>query len=243
MGRINMITPFSSCRKWTTATVLGTLRKKDHLLAAAPIVVAGSDDDDVADGTTSAPLIVLKMYLHCASCAAKVERIVMDIPGVEKVATDVAESRITVSGTADAAVVATSVQVRTRRPVTVVRDGRSVTTARTQHGDQVRARGTAMAAQVRPVPERTAAPQAVEEIAGRRPQPQEKAKATEWTAEVRIAGLDCGRCISRIVQNVSRFHGVREIKLTLPDRATMTCRRGSGKCDNPNMNQHLPGPA
>ncbi|CAL4942059.1 unnamed protein product [Urochloa decumbens] len=174
-----MITPFSSCRKWTTATVLGTLRKKDHLLAAAPIVVAGSDDDDVADGTTSAPLIVLKMYLHCASCAAKVERIVMDIPGVEKVATDVAESRITVTGTADAAVVATSVQ----------------------------------------------------------------AKATEWTAEVRIAGLDCGRCISRIVQNVSRFHGVREIKLTLPDRATMTCRRGSGMCDNPNMNQHLPGPA
>ncbi|RLN42643.1 uncharacterized protein C2845_PM01G41340 [Panicum miliaceum] len=65
------------------------------------------------------------MHLHCASCAAKVERVVMDIPGVEKVATDVGASGVTVTGTADAAAVATSVQIRTRRPVTVVRDGRS----------------------------------------------------------------------------------------------------------------------
>ncbi|CAL4925157.1 unnamed protein product [Urochloa decumbens] len=255
MRRIkDMITPFSSravpaCRKWTTDAILGTLRKKDHALAAAPIVIAGSDDDDdvIIGAASSEPDIVLKMYLHCASCAAKVERIVMDIPGVEKVATDVAESRVTVTGTAGAAVVATSVQVRTRRPVTVVRDGRSVTTARTQHGDQVRVRGTAMAAQVRPVPERTAAPQASpqaeEEIAGRRPQPQDK--ATEWTAEVRIARLDCGRCISRIA--IPWYLRVREIKLAHasgPCNDDVLARQRHVRQRVPNMNQHLrPGQA
>ncbi|CAN6299278.1 unnamed protein product [Urochloa humidicola] len=206
----DMITPFRSCRKWTTDAVLGALRKKDHALAAVPLV-AGSDDDDDED------VLVLRMHLHCASCAAKVERIVMDIPGVETVATDVDESRVTVTGSADAATVATSVQVRTRKPVTIVRDGRSATTTRTPRGGQVRVRGISAAApQVRPAPGRTAAvPQAKDEqIAGRQAQEQ----ATEWTAEVRIAGLDCGRCISRIVQRVARFQGVREIKLTLPDR-------------------------
>lgn len=87
--------------------------------------------------------------------------------GVESVTTDVEESRITVTGTADAAAVATSVQVRTRKPVTVVSDGRrSVTTARTpREEDQVRVRGGAMAAQVRPsVPARRAARQPEVEI-------------------------------------------------------------------------------
>ncbi|CAN6310990.1 unnamed protein product [Urochloa humidicola] len=209
----DMVTPFRSCRKWTADAVLGTLRKKEHALAAVPLV-AGYDEDDE-------DVLVLRMHLHCASCAAKVERIVMDIPGVEKVATDVDESRVTVTGTADAATVATSVQVRTRKPVTVVRDGRSVvvqersvTTIRTTRREgQVRVRGTAAAsAQVRPVPARPAVPQAKDQIGGRQAQEQ----ATEWTAEVRIAGLDCGRCISRIVQRVARFQGVREIKLTLP---------------------------
>ncbi|CAN6323878.1 unnamed protein product [Urochloa humidicola] len=235
-----VIIPFRSCRKWTAGAVLGTLRKKDHALAPVPLIPV-SDDGDVG-ATSPAPHIVLRMDLHCASCAKKVKRIVMHIPGVEKVATDVGASRVMVTGKADAAVVATSVQVRTRKPVTVVSDGRSVTTARArtqdQHGDQVRARGRPMGAQVRPVTERTAAPQSEEEIGGRQ---QAQEQATEWTAEVRIAGLDCRRCISRIVQRVARFQGVREIKLTLPDSATTRCRRSTGLCDNPN--QHLPGPA
>jgi len=57
-----IIVPFRSCRKSTTA--------------AAPLV-AGSDEEEEDD----APHIVLKMHLHCASCAAKIERVVMDIPG------------------------------------------------------------------------------------------------------------------------------------------------------------------
>ena len=57
-----IIIPFRSCRKSTTA--------------AAPLV-AGSDEEE----EDAAPHIVLKMHLHCASCAAKIERVVMDIPG------------------------------------------------------------------------------------------------------------------------------------------------------------------
>ena len=59
-----IIIPFRSCWKSTTA--------------AAPLV-AGSDEEYA--GASPAPHIVLKMHLHCASCAAKIERVVMDIPG------------------------------------------------------------------------------------------------------------------------------------------------------------------
>jgi hypothetical protein len=70
----------------------------------------------------------------------------------------VGSSRVTATGTADAAAVATSVQVRTRRPVTVVRGGRSGAQERSaaaagtpREEDQlVRARGRSTAAQVRP---------------------------------------------------------------------------------------------
>jgi hypothetical protein len=72
-----IIIPFRSCRKSTTAAVLGAARK-GHAAVAAPLVAA-LDDDEV--GAASAPHIVLKMHLHCASCAAKIERVVMDIPG------------------------------------------------------------------------------------------------------------------------------------------------------------------
>jgi len=101
---------------------------------------------------------------------------------VEKVAVDVEAGRVTVTGAADAAAVATSVQVRTRRPVTVVRDGRSgaqersaAAAATPRERQLVRARGRSTAAQVRPVPERTAAQQqqqAAEEISGRQAQEQ-----------------------------------------------------------------------
>ncbi|KAF8722934.1 hypothetical protein HU200_022072 [Digitaria exilis] len=159
-------TPFRSCRRWTTAAA-----RKDHATAVAPLVVFSDDGEDAA------PHIVLKMHLHCASCAAKIERVVMDIPGVEKVATDVEESRVTVTGTADAAAVATSVQVRTRKPVTVVRDGRSaareqsVATVRASREDQAHVGGNFASVD-----------------AGVAGWPQ----ADEWTAEVRIAGLQCG---------------------------------------------------
>ncbi|KAG2537870.1 hypothetical protein PVAP13_9NG325400 [Panicum virgatum] len=166
-----IIIPFRSCRKSTTAAVLGAATDEHHAA-----LVAGSDEEYA--GASPAP------HLHCASCAAKIESVVMDIPGVDKVATDVEASRVSVTGTADAAAVATSVQVRTRRPVTVVREGRSgaqersaAAAATPRERQLVRARGRSTAAQVRPVPERTAAQQqqqAAEEISGRQAQEQDR---------------------------------------------------------------------
>jgi len=100
---------------------------------------------------------------------------------VEKVAVDVEAGRVTVTGAADAPAVATSVQVRTRRPVTVIRDGRrsgtqgrrSAAAAGTPREHQlVRARGRTTAAQVRPVAAARQQPED-DEIAGR-PQAQEQ---------------------------------------------------------------------
>ena len=98
---------------------------------------------------------------------------------MDKVATDVEASRVTVTGTADAAAVATSVQVRTRRPVTVVWDGRSgaqersaAAAATPRERQLVRARGRSTAAQVRPVAAARQQPED-DEIAGR-PQAQEQ---------------------------------------------------------------------
>ena len=69
-----IIIPFRSCRKSTTAAVLGAATDEHHAA-----LVAGSDEEYA--GASPAPHIVLKMHLHCASCAAKIERVVMDIPG------------------------------------------------------------------------------------------------------------------------------------------------------------------
>ncbi|XP_062205172.1 heavy metal-associated isoprenylated plant protein 5-like [Phragmites australis] len=68
------------------------------------------------------PPIVLEIDLHCRSCAKKVQKVVMDIPGVETVTTDVEARRVEVTGTADASMVATSVEVRMRTSVRVVSD-------------------------------------------------------------------------------------------------------------------------
>ena len=69
-----IIIPFRSCRKSTTAAVLGAATDEHH-----NALVAGSDEEYA--GASPAPHIVLKMHLHCASCAVKIERVVMDIPG------------------------------------------------------------------------------------------------------------------------------------------------------------------
>ncbi|CAN6299276.1 unnamed protein product [Urochloa humidicola] len=84
---------------------------------------AGSGGSISANASPPAP-IILEMELHCGSCAEKVERRVMEIPGVDAVTTDVPGRRVTVTGTADASAVATSLEVRMRKPVRVLSDPR-----------------------------------------------------------------------------------------------------------------------
>ncbi|CAL4942061.1 unnamed protein product [Urochloa decumbens] len=85
---------------------------------------AGAGGSAYAGSPPPPPTIPLEMELHCGSCAEKVERRVMEIPGVDTVTTDVPGRRVTVTGTADASAVATSLEVRMRRPVIVLSDPR-----------------------------------------------------------------------------------------------------------------------
>ncbi|CAM0145748.1 unnamed protein product [Urochloa decumbens] len=85
---------------------------------------AGAGGSAYAGSPPPPPTILLEMELHCGSCAEKVERRVMEIPGVDTVTTDVPGRRVTVTGTADASAVATSLEVRMRRPVIVLSDPR-----------------------------------------------------------------------------------------------------------------------
>ncbi|XP_039780620.1 heavy metal-associated isoprenylated plant protein 6-like [Panicum virgatum] len=109
---------------------------------ANPPPPAGPADDPPAP----APPIVLEMDLHCRSCAEKVERRVMEIPGVDAVTTDVPGRRVEVTGTADASTVATSVEVRMRRPVRVVSDPRSAGDAPARYDHEQRKAAAARAA-------------------------------------------------------------------------------------------------
>ncbi|XP_004986553.1 heavy metal-associated isoprenylated plant protein 9 [Setaria italica] len=83
---------------------------------------AGAGAGSASAYTYPATPILLEMELHCRSCADRVERRVMEIPGVDAVTTDVPARRVKVTGTADASVVATSLEVRMRKPVRVVSD-------------------------------------------------------------------------------------------------------------------------
>ncbi|CAL4925159.1 unnamed protein product [Urochloa decumbens] len=95
------------------------------------IVSDGTDENGEAAasaGASGSPpprTILLEMELHCGSCAERVERRVMEIPGVDSVTTDVPGRRVTVTGTADASAVATSLEVRMRTPVRVLSDPRT----------------------------------------------------------------------------------------------------------------------
>ncbi|CAD6205215.1 unnamed protein product [Miscanthus lutarioriparius] len=108
-------------------------RLQDKTGKAVNVVSNGVEDGEAASGggrvnghaspPPRAP-IILEMELHCRSCAKKVEKRVMQIPGVDTVTTDVVARRVEVTGTADASAVATSLQVRTRSSVRVVSDSR-----------------------------------------------------------------------------------------------------------------------
>ncbi|CAN6288108.1 unnamed protein product [Urochloa humidicola] len=99
------------------------------------VVSSGAENAETAAGAGSSsayaspppppPTFLLEMELHCMSCAESVEQRVMEIPGVDAVTTDVPGRRVTVTGTADASAVATSLEVRMRRPVRVLSDPRS----------------------------------------------------------------------------------------------------------------------
>lgn len=128
------------------------------------VVSDGAEEDgEAATGgggayASQATPILLEMELHCRSCADRVERRVMEIPGasasrrvhmrgisfrtcllaaicisliwnvrhviagVDAVTTDVQARLVKFTGTADASAVATSLEVRMRKPVRVVSD-------------------------------------------------------------------------------------------------------------------------
>ncbi|CAN6293416.1 unnamed protein product [Urochloa humidicola] len=117
----------------TAAAAALVARLRARTKKAVTVVSDGAEEKGEAaagSGGSSAyasppPLpILLEMELHCGACAERVERRVMEIPGVDAVTTDVPARRVTVTGTADASAVATSPEVRMRRPVRVLSDPR-----------------------------------------------------------------------------------------------------------------------
>ncbi|KAL6640979.1 hypothetical protein ACP70R_019160 [Stipagrostis hirtigluma subsp. patula] len=148
-----------------TAAAVAAVKKKKKKRKGHFTAAASSDDDDDEDAP---PPIVLAMDLHCAACAGKIRDAVMDVPGVKRATVNVGKNLVAVTGTADAAVVAMSVQVRTRRPVTVVGDGRR---------PGVVAGTTKQSVKVRPVSERAAA------AAAQEPSDEEEEEEEEDVAE------------------------------------------------------------
>ncbi|KAF8722935.1 hypothetical protein HU200_022073 [Digitaria exilis] len=171
----------------------GTHAGEDSGAAGTNAATAGGSSSSplsspAPDPAPAAAPIVLEMELHCRSCADKVERRVMEIPGTQQgasctfffctrtfacwsisfaycligtctcctcvragvvtVRTDVAGRRVEVTGTADASAVATSLEVRMRKPVRVVSDPRSAGAAGYEHERRKAAAARAAAQQI-----------------------------------------------------------------------------------------------
>ncbi|KAF0930918.1 hypothetical protein E2562_037130 [Oryza meyeriana var. granulata] len=103
--------PMRGC--WTSTTAVATAivpatKKYDN---------AGAGDDA---STSSPPLTVLEIELHCWGCAKKVRKLVMDFRGVSKVTMDIPANRVMVAGSFDAESLALSFRVRSKKAVTII---------------------------------------------------------------------------------------------------------------------------
>ncbi|WOH00882.1 hypothetical protein DCAR_0520258 [Daucus carota subsp. sativus] len=82
------------------------------------------EKDDKKDGdkkSGAAPIpVVLKIDLHCEGCAKKVRRSVKHFEGVEKVTTDSANNKITVTGTLEPERLRERVEFKTKKKVELV---------------------------------------------------------------------------------------------------------------------------
>lgn len=144
--------------------------------------------------------------------------------GVEKVTVELEAGIVAVTGTVDEAVLATSVAVRTRRTVTIVRDPGRQVAAGEERIKVTRAPDVEAQAQHRAAEQATLNRAAVVEEQERekkkngaegRTDQQEKEEVValpppqvgtgnqaEWTAELTIAGLHRRSCMARIVRRI-----------------------------------------
>ncbi|OEL19001.1 hypothetical protein BAE44_0019979 [Dichanthelium oligosanthes] len=67
--------------------------------------------------------VVLSMDVHCDSCAKKIRKAAMKVPGAESVTASFETGLVVVEGTADAAALRARIKAKTGKPVKVVSDG------------------------------------------------------------------------------------------------------------------------
>ncbi|KAG2548825.1 hypothetical protein PVAP13_9KG200700 [Panicum virgatum] len=67
--------------------------------------------------------VILAMDVHCGSCAKKIRKAIMKVPGAESVTASYETGLVVVEGTADAAAVMARLRARTNKAVRVVSDG------------------------------------------------------------------------------------------------------------------------
>ncbi|KAF8672617.1 hypothetical protein HU200_049305 [Digitaria exilis] len=67
--------------------------------------------------------VILAMDVHCDSCAKKIRKAVMKMPGAESVSASFETGFVVVEGTADAAALRAHLQAKTKKNVIVVSDG------------------------------------------------------------------------------------------------------------------------
>ncbi|KAG8091558.1 hypothetical protein GUJ93_ZPchr0012g20033 [Zizania palustris] len=66
--------------------------------------------------------VILKVQMHCDSCAQLLQKRISKIEGVESVETDVPNDQVIVKGIMDPAVLVDSIQRKTRRPAVIVEE-------------------------------------------------------------------------------------------------------------------------
>ncbi|XP_062201046.1 heavy metal-associated isoprenylated plant protein 7-like [Phragmites australis] len=80
--------------------------------------------------------VILKVQMHCESCAQLLQKRISKIEGVESVVTDLPNDQVIVKGVMDPAALADSIQRKTRRPAVIVEDEKNTEEQKPEEGEK-----------------------------------------------------------------------------------------------------------
>uniref|UniRef100_A0A0A9DRQ2 HMA domain-containing protein n=1 Tax=Arundo donax TaxID=35708 RepID=A0A0A9DRQ2_ARUDO len=80
--------------------------------------------------------VILKVQMHCRSCAQLLQKRISKIEGVESVVTDLPNDQVIVKVVMEPAVLADSIQRKTRRPSVIVEDNKKAEEEKPEEGEK-----------------------------------------------------------------------------------------------------------